>query len=138
MLEVSDLSHGQWAALTTYQSKVDSVRENWTDFDSLYRGSPHAAEMVAAEREHRAALAKPAKPEKSVRSDRVGERSEKTKKPLCSTWNDFDTEGKCKWESDNPGQTCNRSHHCSFCEKKGNSKTNHQERFCKRKLTDDK
>ena len=51
MLEVSDLSHGQWAALTTYQSKVDSVRENWTDFDSLYRGSPHAAEMVAAERE---------------------------------------------------------------------------------------
>ena len=66
--------------------------------------------------------------------DQVGERSEKSKKPLCSTFNDFDTEGK--WESDNPEQTCNHSHH--YCEKKGNIKTNHQERFCNRKLTGDK
>ena len=114
---------------------MDLGRESWADFNTLYRGSPHAPEMVAAEREHRALLNRPP-PAKLV--ERVGKGAEKSKKPLCSTWNDSETEGKCKWESSNPGQTCNRSHHCSFCEKKGNPKTNHQERFCQRKLTEDK
>ena len=117
------------------QSKVDLGRESWSEFNTLYRGSPHAAEMVAAEREHRTALTKQPKTEKPVNG---GNKTEKTKKPLCPTWNDFDTEGKCKWESENPGQSCNRSHHCSYCEKKGNSKTYHQERFCKRKLAEEK
>ena len=133
-----------WSVGRTYhnlvQSKVDLGRESWSEFNHLYRGSPHAAEMVAAEREHRVALERPPKSEKGVKGDKPGEKVEKSKtqKPLCSTWNDFESEGKCRWESENPGQSCNRSHHCTYCEKKGNSKTYHQERFCKRKLPEDK
>ena len=138
----TDFKPVSWSVGRTYhnlvQAKVDSGRECWEEFNSLYRGSPHAAEMVAAEREHRTALTKVAKPERSGGTERAGERPDKSKKPLCSTWNDSESEGKCKWESENPGKTCNRSHHCTYCEKKGNSKTFHQERFCKKKLTDDK
>ena len=136
----SDFKPVAWLVGRTYhnlvQSKVDLGRECWADFNTLYRGSPHAAEMVAAEREHRAAFMKQPKQEKPERG--ADRNSDKIKKPLCSSWNNFETEGKCKWESENPGQTCNRSHHCSYCEKKGNPKTFHQERFCKKKLAEDK
>ena len=140
----TDFKPVAWLVGRTYhnlvQAKVDQGRESWAEFNTLYRGSPHASEMVAAEREHRAALSKPALRQVQVGkgdkvADKVGDRS---KKPLCSTWNECDTEGKCRWETDNPGLTCNRSHHCSYCEKKGNTKTYHQERFCQRKLGDAK
>ena len=117
---LSDFKPVAWSVGRTYhnlvQAKVDMGRENWHDFNTLYRGSPHAAEMVAAEREHRAALMKPSKPDIIAKGVKAGD---KQKKPLCSTWNQFDVEGKCRWESDNPSQTFNRSHHCSYCEKKG-------------------
>ena len=153
VIHVTCLNAGQldfkpvaWSVGRTYhnlvQAKVDTGRENWSEFDSLYRGSPHASEMVAAEREHRVALAKlqrVEKVEKNGKSDRgFGGKTDKTGRPLCPTWNDCDSEGKCKWESENPGLSCNRSHHCSYCERKGNNKTYHQERFCKRKLAEDK
>ena len=127
-----------WSVGRTYhslvQSKVDSGREGWNDFDLLHRGSPHAAEMIAAEREHRAALLK--KPEKiEVRK----KEDKKDEKPPCPSWNDYEEEGKCKWEADHPGDKCNRSHHCSFCKKKNPAlRTLHQARFCKRKLEEDR
>ena len=136
----TDFKPVSWLVGRTYhnliQAKVDHGRESWAEFNTLYRGSPHAPEMVAAEREHRAALTKPPpKPVQVEKKDRFGDKS---KKPLCSTWNECETEGKCKWEADNPGLSCNRSHHCSYCERKGNPKTYHQERFCQRKLGDTK
>ena len=122
----TDFKPVAWSVGRTYhnlvQSKVDSGREGWNDFDLLHRGSPHAAEMIAAEREHRAALVK--RPEKiEIKND----------------WNDYEEEGKCKWEADHPGDRCNRSHHCSFCKKKNPAlRTLHQARFCKRKLEEDR
>ena len=97
----------------------------------LHRGSPHARSI-----EHRAALA--AKHEKVVKkTDRKEDR--KDEKPICTTWNEYEEEGKCKYESDHPGEKCNRSHHCSYCKKRKNAnRTFHQARFCKRKLEDEK
>ena len=127
-----------WSVGHTYhnlvQSKVDSGREGWNDFDLLHRGSPHAAEMIAAEREHRAALLK--RPEKFEVKKKEEKREEK---PTCPSWNDYEEEGKCKWEADHPGDKCNRSHHCSYCKKKNPAlRTLHQARFCKRKLEEDR
>ena len=72
-----------WSVGRTYhnlvQSKVDLGRESWSEFNTLYRGSPHAAEMVAAEREHRVALTKPPKSDKEVKVDN---KTDKVKKPL--------------------------------------------------------
>ena len=125
-----------WSVGRTYhnliQAKVDSGREDWTDFDMLHRGSPHAAEMVAAEREHRAALM--AKPDGVKKNDKKDD-----SKAPCTSWNGFEEEGKCKYEADHPGEKCNRAHFCSYCKKKyPNNRTIHQSRFCKKKLEDDK
>ena len=103
VIHVTCLNAGQldfkpvsWSVGRTYhnlvQAKVDCGRERWSDFDSLYRGSPHAPEMVAAEREHRVALAKLPKVEKVEKfgkTDRVGVKTDRTGRPLCSTWNDL-------------------------------------------------
>ena len=63
-----------WSVGRTYhnlvQSKVDLGRESWSEFNHLYRGSPHAAEMVAAEREHRVALARQPKSERGSRGEK--------------------------------------------------------------------
>ena len=135
----TDFKPVAWSIGRTYhnlvQSKVDSGCEGWADFDWLHRGSPHAAEMIAAEREHRAALMrKPERPEiKNHKSDKKDE-----EKPACYTWNEYEVEGKCKWEADHPWVKCIRSHHCSFCKKNNPSlRTLHQARFCKQKLGDE-
>ena len=119
------------------QAKVDSGRETWTDFDHYHRSSPHPAEMVAAEREHRVALNSLNK----VKTDKVVEKKvEKNSdhdKPFCTTWNNFEEEGKCRFESEHPGEKCNRVHECKYCKRKyPGSRTKHQERFCKRKQDD--
>ena len=138
----SDFKPVAWSVGRTYhnlvQAKVDSGREGWADFDVLHRGSPHAAEMVAAEREHREALLK--KVEKPDREPKNKGRDKKDgDKSPCPTWNEHEEEGKCKWEAEHPGEKCNRSHHCSYCKKKNPAlRTFHQARFCKRKLEEDK
>ena len=129
-----------WSVGRTYhnliQSKVDSGREDWIDFDMLHRGSPHAAEMFAAECEHRAALM--AKPDGVVKkSDKRSDKRED--KAPCTSWNGYEEEGKCKYEAEHPGEKCYRAHFCSYCKKKyPNNRTIHQSRFCKKKLEDDK
>ena len=142
----SDFKPIAWSVGRTYnnlvQAKVESGRESWLDFDQLHRGSPHASEMVAAEREHRSALAEQLKPKKEAKKVDKTEKSEKTdreKKSVCSSWNSSEVEGKCKWEAEHSGSKCYRAHYCSYCEKKtGNTRTNHQEKFCYRKQEDDK
>ena len=120
-----------WSVGRTYhnlvQAKLDSGREHWSQFESLYRGSPHASEMVSAEREHRAALAKVPPPPANRKDDL------RANKKLCTTWNDSAVEGKCKYEVEHPGEKCNRQHSCSYCDNKGFTRNHHQDRFCKRK-----
>ena len=134
----TDFKHVAWSVGRTYhnlvQSKVDSGREGWLDFDMLHRGSPHAAEMIASEREYRAALLKG--PEKQ--EVKKTEKKESDKTP-CPTWNEYEVEGKCKWEADHPGEKCNRSHYCTYCKKKNPAlRTLHQAKYCKRKLEDER
>ena len=127
-----------WSVGRTYhnlvQAKVDSGREHWSQFEALYRGSPHASEMVSAEREHRAALMKV--PAHGGRKE--DPKIDKGGKRLCTTWNVSEVEGKCKYEAEHSGEKCNRQHTCSWCDKKGFTRNHHQERFCKRKPENDK
>ena len=137
----SEFKPAAWSVGKTYhnlvQAKVGSGIEQRLEFEQLHRSSPHAAEMIAAEREHRAALMKgPRKGDKQEDRSRQEDRS-KDRRP-CPTWNDYEVEGKCKWDAENPTQKCNRVHSCSYCSKKGNGRTQHQARFCKRKLEDDR
>ena len=57
--------------------------------------------------------------------------------PPCPKWNSCEAKGKCSYEVENPGKTCNRPHICSYCfTKLGHTKTNHKESQCKRKEDD--
>ena len=84
----SDFKPTAWMVGRTYnnlvQAKVDSGRETWLEFDQLHRGSPHASEMIAAEREHRSALAEQLKTKKEPKKVDTGV---KERKPLCTSWN---------------------------------------------------
>ena len=52
----------------------------------------------------------------------------------CPKWNTCEVQGKCSYEVDNPGKTCNRLHICSYCYTKfGHTKTNHKESSCRKK-----
>ena len=52
----------------------------------------------------------------------------------CPKWNSCDVPGKCSYEAENPGKTCNRPHICSYCLSKfGHTKTNHKESACRKK-----
>ena len=133
----TDFKPTAWSVGRSYhnlvQAKVDSGRESWIDFDHYHRSSPHAAEMVAAEREHRAELNK-ARPEKN---EKKVDKSNEQDRPFCTSWNNFEEEGKCKYEAEHPGEKCKRVHECKYCKKKyPGSRTKHQERFCKRKQED--
>ena len=52
---------------------------------------------------------------------------------LCPKWGSCEVEDKCQWEVDNPGKSCNRSHHCSFCLKKFKQTRKHKETDCRKK-----
>ena len=65
-------------------------------------------------------------------------KTEKEKKneegPPCSRWNSCEVSGKCSYEVENPGKTCNRPHICSYCYTKfGHTKTKHKESACRKK-----
>ena len=54
--------------------------------------------------------------------------------PPCSRWNSCEVSGKCSYEVENPGKTCNRPHICSYCFSKfGHTKTAHKESACRKK-----
>jgi len=74
----------------------------------------------------------------AVPKPEIKKKDDKAKKsedgPPCSKWNSCDVKGKCNYEVENPGKTCNRPHICSYCYTKfGHTKTNHKESFCKKK-----
>ena len=52
---------------------------------------------------------------------------------VCPKWSTCDVEDKCQWEVENPGKSCNRSHHCTFCLKKFKQSRKHKETDCRKK-----
>ena len=52
---------------------------------------------------------------------------------VCPKWCTCDVEDKCQWEVENPGKSCNRSHHCTFCLKKFKQSRKHKETDCRKK-----
>ena len=53
---------------------------------------------------------------------------------VCPRWSTCDVEDKCQWEVDNPGKSCNWSHHCTFCFKKFKQSRKHKEADCRKKI----
>ena len=99
---------------------------------------PH--ELMAAKAEIEIAFKKPNNPiggggnGTKVKEDK--KKDEKDKR-MCTTWNSSETRGKCSWETEHEGETCNRVHVCSWCKSKNMKPLTHQKRFCRKRMEED-
>ena len=123
----ADFNTKGWTMASIYakrvQQKLDRGLESWSDF-RRFGSDPHPSEMIAAKAEvdRKSFLKKKEDPVKVK------------PKQLCTTWNNCETENKCKYLLDNPAATkCNRRHDCSYCMEKGFGTFNHQRRFCRKR-----
>ena len=117
------------------QQQVDRGLESWLDF-RRFGCDPHPSEIISANAEAEKRLPQKKKEDK-LRGNGTGSRAGSDRwqdKPMCTTWNNSETENKCKNLIDNPSATrCNRRHDCSFCIEKGFGNFNHQRRFCRKR-----
>ena len=75
-------------------------------------------------------------PKEVKKKDREEEKKKKSEDgPPCPKWNTCDVQGKCSYEVDNPGRTCNRPHICSYCYSRfGYTRTNQSVRRKKKQI----
>ena len=111
---------------TKVQAKVDQGATSWCKMDDRWESSTLPHELMAAQQE----LAPRPTKTKTRELDKVKEGEGRK----CGWWNDFETKGICKWESDNPGEKCNRIHECTYCKTKKLDPVNHQRLFCPKRL----
>ena len=131
-----DYSGDSWNVARLYnqkvQQKVDSKQFSWVQLSTMHHCATLPHELMAATQE----LAIKPKVKDTARLDRsslrVGDR-ERDKKQICASWNRSDVQGKCTYETDNPGQKCKYTHECSWCTSKGLAPATHQRFFCRRK-----
>ena len=113
---------------TKVQAKVDQGTTSWCKMADRWENATLPHELMAAQQE----LAPRQTRTRNKESDRT--RDGDGRVPRCGSWNIWETEGSCEWESKNPGEKCNRLHECTFCMTKKFKPVNHQRLFCPRRL----
>ena len=110
------------------QAKVDKGATTWCKMADRWENATLPHELMAAQQELAPRYVRP----KTKDTDRVKDGGD-TKK-VCGLWNGFETKGVCKWESDNPGEKCNRIHECTYCKNKRFKPLTHQRLFWPKRL----
>ena len=138
----TDFASDSWKVARLYhqkvQDKVDSGVYDWLELSQQWGTATLPHELMAANAELATKDVKKSPPKKrgagNAGDKRRGDTGDKADdKKLCSSWNNSDTRGKCKWEVENEGRKCNFLHICSWC-KTEHSQTNfHQKVFCKKR-----
>ena len=121
----SDYSSYAWHRARNYNARIFSDLDHGnTSWSSIGSKMDPTSMMQSIE-----AVPKGFKKEREVIERRKGDDA-----PPCPKWNTCEVQGKCSYEVENPGKTCNRPHICSFCFAKfGHTKTNHKESSCRKK-----
>ena len=112
------------------QNKIDRG-ETWAKFDEKYGTDSQPSELMAAREE-----LGPKQPPRRVKV-KEEERKQETNRGsrrLCTTWNTSSIEGKCDWEVQNEGKSCDRRHDCSWCKENGKRSLFHQRSFCRQRI----
>jgi hypothetical protein len=100
----------------------------WLELSQQWGTATLPHELMAANAE---LATKPVK--KKAEKSPLKKKEDERKPGLCSSWNNSDTRGKCKWEVENEGRKCNRQHYCSWCKAENNQTNFHQKSFCKKR-----
>ena len=110
------------------QAKMDQGMTTWCKMMERWESATLPHELMAAQQELAPKQVK--KPKDADSKLRDGD----SKPPRCGTWNTWETKGTCRWESENPGQKCNRVHECTYCKTKKYKQVNHQRLFCPKRI----
>ena len=110
------------------QAKLDQGSTTWCKMVERWESSTLPHELMAAQQE----LAPKQTKGKTRDPDRSNDGEDRTRR--CGSWNISETKGKCKYESDNPGQKCNRLHECTYCKTKKFKPVAHQRSFCQKRI----
>ena len=126
------VGHGQVIGLAVPQAGAPpKVPEAWTKFDEKYGTDSQPSELMAAREE---IGPKPAPKKMKVKEEERKQEPQKGSRRLCMTWNTSTVEGKCDWEVQNEGKTCDRRHECTWCKDKGKRSLLHQRSFCRQRI----
>ena len=144
----SDFCSDSWKVSRLYHSKVqqkiDNGEHTWVQVLHQWGAATLPHELMAAKAEIQLDAVKPKQPVvpaggREKNTDGKGKSRDliDPEKLPCNTWNNSETQGKCSWEVDHEGETCNRIHACSWCKFKRFRPTTHQKRFCRKRLEQD-
>ena len=125
----TEFDNQAWRVARLYAEKVQQKLDrgdSWLGFGAKYGTDSHPHELMAAEKE---LSSRPKKKE-----DEKLKPTKDEKKKTCTTWNTSAVEGKCDYEVQNDGKSCNRKHECSWCKDKGKSSLRHQRSFCRLRI----
>ena len=112
------------------QNKIDRG-ETWVKFDEKYGTDSQPSELMAAREE----LGPKQPPRRGkVKEEERKQETHKGSRRLCTTWNTSAIEGKCDWEVQNEGKTCDRRHECTWCKENGKRSLFHQRSFCRQRI----
>ena len=132
----TDFASDSWKVSRLYhqkvQDKVDSGVYSWLELSEQWGTATLPHELMAANAE----LAPKVLKKRSDRSPRRrGDVEVETddRKP-CSSWNNSEIRGKCKYEVENKGRKCNRVHNCSWCKSELHQNSFHQKSFCRKRI----
>ena len=133
----SDFASDSWKVARLYhqkvQDKVDAGVYSWLDLSKQWGTATLPHELMAANAELAPRQATRKKGEKSPKG-RKNDDKKGFSQELCFTWNNSNTQGKCKYEVDNKGQKCIKQHYCSWCKAEHNVTSFHQKAFCRKRL----
>ena len=131
----SEFEGHSWRIARLYAEKIQNKidrGETWTKFDEKYGTDSQPSELMAAREE---TGPKPALRKTMVKGKEEDKRDvAKLPRRLCTTWNTSTVEGKCEWEVQNEGKSCDRRHDCTWCKEKGKRNLFHQRTFCRQRL----
>ena len=113
------------------QNKIDRG-ETWMKFDEKYGTDSQPSELMAAREE-----LGPKQPPRRIKvkeEERKQETHKSGSRRTCTTWNTSAVEGKCDWEVQNEGKSCDRRHECTWCKENGKRSLFHQRSFCRQRI----
>ena len=136
--EQTDFGSNSWKVARLYhqkvQDKVDAGVYSWLHLASQWGTATLPHELMAANAE---LAPKPFSKKRNLKTRENGDTDSGLVLGLCSSWNNCEVRGKCKWEVENDGRKCKYQHYCSWCKRDHNQVNFHQKSFCKKKQDKD-